>query len=221
MCKSQQYNSPYLSHLLNITFQYKSEFQFLSFVPQKLNVRFPWIFEYRDSTILELGIMRTKSIKGPGGSMSQVVGLPNNSYKPITNTTWVRARLCKLQLFYFHSSQQSTRWREYQHSPSLRYLLMEAWMHFNESVRNPVWISCVLKKKSSRCMFISSTPISSGLRSSPTVDSQSLNILMSMSVLSFVSTFFISAVLVCCMLLHLLCLLTCLNDVIDAGQNNQ
>ena len=34
---------------------------------------------------------------GPGGSMSQVVGLPNNSYKPITNTVWVRARLCKLQ----------------------------------------------------------------------------------------------------------------------------
>ena len=35
--------------------------------------------------------------KGPGGSMSQVVGLPNNSYKPITNTAWVLARLCKLQ----------------------------------------------------------------------------------------------------------------------------
>ena len=29
--------------------------------------------------------------------MSQVVGLPNNSYRPITNTAWVRARLCKLQ----------------------------------------------------------------------------------------------------------------------------
>jgi len=29
--------------------------------------------------------------------MSLVVGLPNNSYKPITNTAWVRARLCKLQ----------------------------------------------------------------------------------------------------------------------------
>ena len=29
--------------------------------------------------------------------MSQVIGLPNNSYKPITNTAWVRARLCKLQ----------------------------------------------------------------------------------------------------------------------------
>ena len=29
--------------------------------------------------------------------MSQVVGLPNNSYKPITNTGWVRARLCRLQ----------------------------------------------------------------------------------------------------------------------------
>jgi hypothetical protein len=29
--------------------------------------------------------------------MSSVVGLPNNSYKPITNTAWVRDRLCKLQ----------------------------------------------------------------------------------------------------------------------------
>jgi hypothetical protein len=29
--------------------------------------------------------------------MSYVVGLPNNSYKPITNTAWVSARLCKLQ----------------------------------------------------------------------------------------------------------------------------
>ena len=48
-----------------------------------------------------------------------------------------------------------------------------------------------------------------------------LNILMSLSVLSFVLTFFISAVSVCCMLLHLLCLLTCHNDVIDAGQNNR
>jgi hypothetical protein len=35
--------------------------------------------------------------EGPGGSMGWVVGLPNNSYKPITNTAWVRARLCKLQ----------------------------------------------------------------------------------------------------------------------------
>jgi hypothetical protein len=33
----------------------------------------------------------------PGGSMSYVVGLPSNSYKPITNTTWVRARVFKLQ----------------------------------------------------------------------------------------------------------------------------
>ena len=32
-----------------------------------------------------------------GDSMSYVVELPNNSYKPITNTAWVRARLCKLQ----------------------------------------------------------------------------------------------------------------------------
>ena len=34
---------------------------------------------------------------GPDGSMSQMVGLPKNSYKPITNTAWVRVRLCKLQ----------------------------------------------------------------------------------------------------------------------------
>jgi hypothetical protein len=32
-CKSRQYNSPYLSQLLNITFQYKSEVKFLAFVP--------------------------------------------------------------------------------------------------------------------------------------------------------------------------------------------
>jgi hypothetical protein len=29
--------------------------------------------------------------------MSYVVGLPHNSYKPIANTEWVRARLYKLQ----------------------------------------------------------------------------------------------------------------------------
>ena len=29
--------------------------------------------------------------------MSEVVGLPYNSYKPITNTAWVHGRLCKLQ----------------------------------------------------------------------------------------------------------------------------
>ena len=31
--ESQQYNSPYLSQLLNITVQYKSDVQFFSFVP--------------------------------------------------------------------------------------------------------------------------------------------------------------------------------------------
>jgi len=34
---------------------------------------------------------------GPGGSMIWVVGLPNNSYNPITNTACVRARRCKFQ----------------------------------------------------------------------------------------------------------------------------
>ena len=38
--------------------------------------------------------------KGPSGSMSYVVGLPNNSCRPITNPGWVRARLCKLQKGY-------------------------------------------------------------------------------------------------------------------------
>ena len=38
----------------------------------------------------------TNTREGPGGSMSQVVGLPNNSYKHNTNTAWFPARLCKL-----------------------------------------------------------------------------------------------------------------------------
>ena len=36
-------------------------------------------------------------LEDPSGSMGQVVGLPNNPYKPITITAWIRARLCKLQ----------------------------------------------------------------------------------------------------------------------------
>jgi hypothetical protein len=32
----------------------------------------------------------------PCGSMSYIVGFPNNTYKPITNTAWVRALFCKL-----------------------------------------------------------------------------------------------------------------------------
>jgi hypothetical protein len=42
-------------------------------------------------------IILINNMAGLGGSMSWVVGLPNNSYKPITNTAWVRARLCTLQ----------------------------------------------------------------------------------------------------------------------------
>ena len=64
------------------------------------------------------------------------------------------------------------------------------------------------EKNLPKCMFISS-----GLRSSPSVDSQSLN--MSLSVLHFVLTFFISAVSVCCMLPRLSCILTSHNDIID------
>ena len=49
---------------------------------------------------LNTGTHTSKVSKGLGGSMSQVVGLPNNSYKPITNTAWVHAWLCKLQKGY-------------------------------------------------------------------------------------------------------------------------
>jgi hypothetical protein len=49
------------------------------------------IYEYIGKLIL------LPHLKGLGGSMSWVVGLPNNSYKSITNMAWVRARLCKLQ----------------------------------------------------------------------------------------------------------------------------
>ena len=39
--------------------------------------------------------------------MSLAVGLPNNSYTPITNTAWVRARLCKLQKMV-HSTRSAS-----------------------------------------------------------------------------------------------------------------
>ena len=42
-------------------------------------------------------VQKVYQLRGPVGSMRQVVGLPNNSYKPITNTAWVHTRLCKLQ----------------------------------------------------------------------------------------------------------------------------
>ena len=48
-----------------------------------------------------------------------------------------------------------------------------------------------------RCMLIPATLISSGLRSSHTVESHSLNILIPLSVLRFSLRFFISAVSVC------------------------
>ena len=42
-------------------------------------------------------VTSSNQYQDPDGSVSQVVGLANNSYKPITNTAWVRTRLCKLQ----------------------------------------------------------------------------------------------------------------------------
>ena len=58
-------------------------------------------FYYHQKTIIDIYVFlymfqNISILGGPGGSMSQVVG-SNNSYKPITNTAWVRARLCKLQ----------------------------------------------------------------------------------------------------------------------------
>ena len=61
-------------------------------------------FSFSDNVVLFCLSFYFKSIcilppvpKGPGGSMSYVVGIPHNSYKPITNTACFRARLCKLQ----------------------------------------------------------------------------------------------------------------------------
>ena len=43
--------------------------------------------------------------RGSDGS----AGLPNNSYKPITNTAWVHARLCKLQKGYTRLASASNK----------------------------------------------------------------------------------------------------------------
>jgi hypothetical protein len=71
-----------------------------------------------------------------------------------------------------------------------------------------------------RCMLISATPISSGLRSSPTVESQSLKIIIPLSVYGF---HWDSSSLPYRFVMppRLSRFLTCHNDVIDAGQNNR
>ena len=71
---------------------------------EMLNIFFRTI-SIHNRTVAQLGLQcltplsTIVQLQGPGGSMSQVVGLPNsnNSYKPITNMAWVRAQLCKLQ----------------------------------------------------------------------------------------------------------------------------
>ena len=64
---------------------------------------FPWSVETLFITVINqythiykyyYQIICILQYRGPGGSMSQVVGSNN---KPITNTAWVRAQLCKLQ----------------------------------------------------------------------------------------------------------------------------
>jgi hypothetical protein len=42
--------------------------------------------------------LNTNKLTDPGGSMR----LPNNAYKPVTNTAWVHTRLCKLQRRVHH-----------------------------------------------------------------------------------------------------------------------
>ena len=54
------------------------------------NVTFVHCMKGRGRVIIKLGISQLTIFK-------TIYGLPNNSYKPITNTVWVRARLCKLQ----------------------------------------------------------------------------------------------------------------------------
>jgi len=55
------------------------------------------LFVFFSLFLLSLYCMYFFRLQCPGGSMSSVAGLHNNSYKPITNTASVRARLCKLQ----------------------------------------------------------------------------------------------------------------------------
>ena len=52
-------------------------------------------------------------IQGLGGSMSQVVGLPNNSFMPITNTACVFVQLCKLQKGALYSQPQVIKFTSY------------------------------------------------------------------------------------------------------------
>jgi hypothetical protein len=54
------------------------------------------LFELNDKLIKGISTL-SGTWEGLNGSMSWVVGLLNNSYKPITNTVWVSAQLCKLQ----------------------------------------------------------------------------------------------------------------------------
>jgi hypothetical protein len=49
------------------------------------------LIKYRNESLLAV------ILEGLSGRDRMVVGLPNNSYTPITNTAWIRARLCKLQ----------------------------------------------------------------------------------------------------------------------------
>ena len=67
-------------------FQYAIKTLYLKCIKCNITKRQPW------NSMLFLKIN-----EDPVGSMSYVIGLPNNSYKPITNRAWVRARLCKLQ----------------------------------------------------------------------------------------------------------------------------
>ena len=56
---------------------------------------FQWIQMCRSFSLFAYiyGVVGDPIIKGPGGSMRQVVGLPNNSYKPTTYVAWVRPAL--------------------------------------------------------------------------------------------------------------------------------
>jgi len=53
-------------------------------------------------------LLDTGHITGPGWLNNYVVGLPNNSYKLITNTTWVRARFVN-----YKNNVHSTRSRKW------------------------------------------------------------------------------------------------------------
>ena len=72
-------------------------FSFIFFITFYFLTTHKWCMEITPKYTITIINTLSMLLKGSGGSMNYVVGLPNNSYKRITNTSWVGTRVCKLQ----------------------------------------------------------------------------------------------------------------------------